>query len=156
MLSYMRLAQAEASQRLFGTEKDLSDAKYEGNMAFIRGILDVVLYVFTIPPLIMLLYRTWTKRLKYKAKLVKVCSRAAKKLSKVCRCRKGRRGDDAANEEADGGEERGMELAAVVPVAANGGRVQVARALPGYQGRIADLDFQRPNPLYGHQMTCDD
>ena len=49
-----------------------------------------------------------------------------------------------------------MELAAVVPVAANGGRVQVARALPGYQGRIADLDFQRPNPLHGDQMTSDD
>ena len=59
MLSYMRLAQAEASQRLF--DKELTDtmAKYEGNMEIIRWILDVVLYVFTIPAIVAF----WVKML---------------------------------------------------------------------------------------------
>ena len=119
MLSYMRLAQAEASQRLFGAEKESSDAKYEGNMALIRGILDAVLYILTIPPLMALMYRTWTKRHKYKAKLVKVGSRMVKKFSKVASFRRPRHRREAESDEGAGGDAEvgGVELAAVSPEA---------------------------------------
>ena len=81
MLSYMRLAQAEASQRLF--DKELTDtmAKYEGNMEIIRWILDVVLYVFTIPAIVAF----WVKMLQKGKK--KIAKRMAKK-------KRGENGDD--------------------------------------------------------------
>ena len=81
MLSYMRLAQAEASQRLF--DKELTDtmAKYEGNMEIIRWILDVVLYVFTIPAIVAF----WVKMLQKGKKII--AKRKAKK-------KRGENGDD--------------------------------------------------------------
>ena len=96
MLSYMRLAQAEASQRLF--DKELTDtmAKYEGNMEIIRWILDVVLYVFTIPAIVAF----WVKMLqKGKKKIAK--RKAKKKAKKMAKLR------------GENGEDEELELAAV-------------------------------------------
>ena len=76
MLSYMRVSQAEASLRLFGEELRLSNLKYEGNMGVIRGILDVVLYVFTIPPTLALVLAIVKKVRK------KLAKRKAKKAAK--------------------------------------------------------------------------
>ena len=82
MLSYMRLSQAEASSRLFGEEQRNSTLKYEGNMGVIRGTLDVVLYVFTIPPTVAFVLNMVKKVRK------KLAKRKAKKAAK-----KGERND---------------------------------------------------------------
>ena len=76
MLSYMRLAQNEASLRLFGEELEKSNVKYEGNMSVIRGILEVVLYVFTIPPTVAFVLNMVKKVRK------KLAKRKAKKAAK--------------------------------------------------------------------------
>ena len=76
MLSYMRVSQAEASSRLFGEEQRNSTLKYEGNMGVIRGTLDVVLYVFTIPPTVAFVLNMVKKVRK------KLAKRKAKKAAK--------------------------------------------------------------------------
>ena len=68
MLSYMRLAQAEESQRLFGVEQEESFKMYEENMSLIRAIIDTVLYTFTIVPMLMFGCFLWKIRHKIKAK----------------------------------------------------------------------------------------
>jgi hypothetical protein len=68
MLSYMRLAQAEESQRLFGDEQKASFTKYEDNMNLIRGIVDAVLYTFAIVVVLMFGCLLWENRHQIKAK----------------------------------------------------------------------------------------
>ena len=75
MLSYMRLAQAEESQRLFGDEQKASFTKYEDNMNLIRGIVDAVLYTFAIVVVLMFGCLLWKIRHKIKAKAERCRSR---------------------------------------------------------------------------------
>ena len=89
MLSYMRLAQAEASQRLFGKELNDTMVKYEGNMDVIRGILDVVLYAFTIPAIVAFWAKMCQKGMK------KIAKRKAKKKAKKMAKLRGENGEDA-------------------------------------------------------------
>ena len=86
MLSYMRLAQAEESLRLFGQEQFDSFNKYEGNMKVIRGIIDAVLYTFTILPLMMFASKLWKDRDKIKANAGRLRARMVRLGKKAKRC----------------------------------------------------------------------
>ena len=72
----------------------------------------------------------------------------AKKLSKVASFRKGRRETDSNGDAGSVEEVGGVELAAVPTGAASGERDATSGASPGFQGRIADLEFQSPNPIH--------
>ena len=141
MLSYMRLAQNEASLRLFGEELRLSNVKYEGNMGVIRGILEVVLYVFTIPPTVAFVLNVFEKVKK------KIAKRKAKKAAK-----KAERNDSGfrhtnpmfnrksgASPGASGEEKRSLEMTTPDPkegVAAHTSGSDGARQQGGGTGRM--------------------